>query len=170
MRPHRMALLLTGALAFSSIATASPSSARPAHCLVPGEQRTIQVEVKLLDKAVKRGKVVRIEARTYRPAQKDFLGSGAELPPGTPMDPVGPVRLTVGVLSGNGYVYQGLFAMTNDKGYALVKVKLKPYHEPGKADVRVRAFIDHFSEQPANTCVELQECGITEVFDAFTIR
>jgi hypothetical protein len=139
--------------------------------MVPGEQRTIEVEVKVLTKSVKRGRVAKIAVRTYRPAQKDFLNSGVDTPSGVPKEPVGNVRLTVGILTGNQYVAQNVANQTDDEGKRTVKVRLWKVHRTGPAELRVRALADHFSEQPiGNTCVEAQEGGYTEVMNAFTVR
>jgi hypothetical protein len=164
----QVTLLVIALLSNLAIASA-PASAHP--CVVPGEQRTLEVKVKVLTKHVKREQVAKIEVRTYRPAQEDFLGQeDADMPPGTPMEPVGNARLTVGVLTGNQRVSQTLASITNDNGKRVVKVDLFDYHFPGPAELRIRAQIDHFSEQPQGTCVELQEGGYQEFKNAFTVH
>ena len=166
----RWTLLLTSALTLSSFAAAPSTLARPHGCLVPGEQRTVEVKLKVLDKVVARGDIVRIEVRTYRPAQEDFLGSGASMPAGTPMQPVGDTPVTLGVLTANEIIAQNVAIRTDSEGRRLVKMKLGSYHKKGPAVVRARAKIDHFSEQPVGTCVELQEGGYAELRNALTVR
>ena len=170
MNRRRRASALLAVLLGSAFVGASPTPSL-GHCMVPGEQKTIEVEVKVLTKRVKRGQVAKFEVRTYRPARENFANSGANLPPGVvPMQPAGGVRLTVGVLTANETIAQNLAEQTNDEGKRLVKMKLGSYHRPGAADLRVKAFLDHFSEQPANTCVELQEGGFAEIDKAFIVR
>jgi hypothetical protein len=170
VKGSRKAALLAGALALSSI-TAGPSAlARPAGCVVPGEQRTLEVKVKVLNKVVARGEVVRIQVRTYRPAQDDFLDLGVTMPPGTPMEPAGDTTLTVAVHSANQYRTQAMASETDSEGKRIVKMELGDHHKKGSGDVSVRAKLDHLSERPANVCVELQEGGYTEVMNALTIR
>jgi hypothetical protein len=132
----------------------------------PGPQKTIEVEAKALTKVVKRGKVVKIEVRTYRPAQKDFATTGVDLPPGLPMQPAGDMPFTLGVLTGNGYVYQNIANKTDSEGVRVVRMKLEKYHKPGAAELRVRAFLDHF---PNGQCIEAQEYGYIEIKNAFTV-
>lgn len=161
---------MVGAFALSATAIA-PSNAAPAPgCFVPGEQNTIEVQLKVLDKVVARGEVVRIEVRTYRPAQKNTLNSGADLPPGLPMQPAGDIPLTVGVLTANERISQNIATKTDSEGKRLIKMKLGHYHRKGRAVVRGRARVDHFSEQPVGTCVELWEGGYTELRDALKVR
>jgi hypothetical protein len=137
---------------------------------VPGVQKTIEVEVKVLTKNVRRGKVAKFSVKTYRPAQKNFMDSGADMPPGGPKEPVGHVRLTVGVLTGNERVAQNLAEQTDDEGKRTVRMRLWKEHYRGPAELRIRALVDHFSEQPTGTCVEAQEGGYTEIENAFTVR
>jgi hypothetical protein len=163
-------LVLAGALALSTIAVVPSGVAGASGCVVPGEQRTIEVRLKVLQKTVNRGKSVPIEIRTYRPAQTDFLGTGVDLPPGLPMEPVGNVNITLAVLTANEYVSQAIATRTDAEGKRLVKFKVATYQRKGPAIVRARALVDHFSEQPVGTCVELQEGGYTEVRNALTVR
>jgi len=159
--------LLAGLVAASLLAPASLGSNLALACnSAPGPQRTIEVQAKALKKVVKRGKIAKIEVKTYRPAQKDFLSSGTDIPPGTPMQPAADVPFTLGVLTGNGYVYQNVANRTDSEGKRVVKMRLEKYHRSGTAELRVRAFIDHL---PNAQCVEIQEYGYTEIEKAFTV-
>ena len=169
MRAGGKSLVLAGAVALSTLATGPAGIAR-AHCYAPGVQRTIEVKIKVLDKVVARGEIVRIEVRTYRPAQKDFLELGVDMPPGTPMEPVGNVRITLAVMTANQYRSQAIATQTDDNGRRLVKMRLESYQRKGPGDVSARAFLDHFSERPANVCVEAQEGGYTVVENVLTVR
>lgn len=169
-RSHRLIIisictvLLLAAMPLGLKATANA-------CAAPGPQRTMQVEVKALTKVVKRRNIAKIEVRTYRPAQENVLDSGVDLPPGVvPMQPAGDVRITVGVLTGGGFVYQNVPGSTNSEGVAVVKVRLQSSHKPGSAEVRARAFLDYFDQNPGGACVELQEYGYTEQKNAFLVR
>ena len=165
-----MKLLVAGALALSLTSVIPTATARPHGCLVPGEQNTIEIQLKVLDRVVARGEVARIEIRTYRPAQKNTMNSGADLPPGVPMQPAADVRLTVGVLTANERIAQNIATQTDSEGKRLVRMKLERFHRKGKAVVRAKARIDHFSEQPVGTCVELWEGGYTELRNSLTVR
>lgn len=134
----------------------------------PGPQKTIEVQAKALKKVVKRGKVARVEVKTYRPAQRDFANSGTDIPPGVPMQPAGDIPFTLGVLTGNGYVYQNVASQTDSEGKRVVKMRLERYHKPGPAELRVRAFIDH-TPQTSGQCVEVQEYGYMEKKNAFKV-
>jgi hypothetical protein len=158
------------ALVLSSFAIAPSAPAGEPSCFVPGEQNTIDIQMKVLDKVVARGQTVRIEVRTYRPAQKNFLNSGVDLPPGLPMQPAPDTPVTVGVLTANELIAQNIATKTDSEGKRLIKMKLGHYHHKGRAVVRAHSRIDHFSEQPIGTCVELWEGGYTELRDALTVR
>lgn len=160
-------LLLAALVASSLLAPASFGSSPVSACgAAPGPQRTIEVQAKALKKVVKRGKVAKIEVKTYRPAQKDFAGTGIDMPGGTPMQPAGDMPFTLGVLTGNGYVYQNVANKTDSEGKRVVKMKLEKYHKPGSAELRVRAFIDHL---PNGQCAEIQEYGYIEKKNAFKV-
>jgi hypothetical protein len=162
--------MVAGALALSLAAVVPSATARPHGCLVPGEQNTIEIQLKVLDKVVRRGETVRIEVRTYRPAQKNFVGTGVDLPPGLPMEPAPDTPVTVGVLTDNEHIAQNIATKTDSEGKRLVKMKLGYYHHKGPAVIRAHSRIDHFSEQPVGTCVELWEGGYTELRDALKVR
>jgi hypothetical protein len=162
---------LAGILAAGALVVPSSLGLAPAVACsdsAPGPQRTLEVQAKALNKVVKRGKVVKIEVKTYRPAQEDFAGTGTTMPPGVPLQPAGDVPFTLGVLTGGGYVYQNIASKTNADGTQLVKMKLERYHKPGPADIRVRAFVDH-SPSTSSSCVEIQEYGYSEVKNAFKV-
>lgn len=166
-RGARLALsaLVASALLLPVSASTSPALACGAGA-APGPQKTIEVQAKALKKVVKRGKVVKILVKTYRPAQKDFMTTGLDLPPGTPMQPAADMPFTLGVLTGNGYVYQNVASKTNSQGKRTVKMKLEKYHKPGSAEIRVRAFVDHL---PNGQCAEIQEYGYMELKNAFKV-
>lgn len=169
LRGTRVALAGMVAAALLAPASAGLSPAFGCGATAPGPQRTLEVETKALTKVVKRGKVAKIEVKTYRPAQENFLSSGVSFPPGVvPLQPAGDVPFTLGVLTGGGYVYQNLASKTNADGLRVVKMRLEKYHEPGSADVVVRAFVDH-SPQTSSQCVEMQEYGYKEVKKAFRV-
>jgi hypothetical protein len=163
-------LALAGLVASTLISPASLGSAPAFGCnTAPGPQRTIEVQAKALAKTAKRGKVVAIEVKTYRPAQKNLLDQGIDVPPGTPMEPATDIPFTLGVLTGNGYVYQNIASQTDSEGKRVVKIKLERYHKRGSAEIRVRAFKDH-TPQLSGQCVEIQEYGYLEVPNAFIVR
>jgi hypothetical protein len=167
---RRTRIGLAGMVAAALLAPASAGLSPALACsTAPGAQRTLEVQGKALTKVVKRGKVAKIEVRTYRPAQEDFLSSGVDFPPGVvPLQPAGNVPFTLGVLTGGGYVYQNLASITNDDGVRVVKMRLEKYHDPGPADIVIRAFIDH-TPQTSGQCVEVQEYGYREIKKAFTV-
>jgi hypothetical protein len=160
--------IVAGLVAAALLTPASAGSAPALGCNAPGPQRTLEVRAKALNKKVKRGKVVAVEVKTYRPAQKDFASTGADMPAGTPLQPAGDVPFTLGVLTGGGYVYQNVANQTDSEGGRVVKMKLEKYHKPGMAEIRVRAFIDH-TPQLSGQCVEVQEYGYTEIKKAFRV-
>jgi hypothetical protein len=162
-------LILAGLVASALLAPASVGSAPALGCNnVPGPQRTLEVKARALNKKVKRGKVVSVEVKTYRPAQKDFASTGVDMPAAVPLQPAGDVPFTLGVLTGGGYVYQNVANQTDSEGERVVKMKLEKYHRPGMAEIRVRAFLDH-TPQLSGQCVEMQEYGYTEVLKAFKV-
>lgn len=172
MRQHRggAKIALAGLIASAAFAAPAYLGAAPALACgaAPGPQRTLEVQAKPLSKVVKRGEVAKVEVRTYRPAQQDFLGTGIDMPAGTPMEPAGDIPFTLGVLTGGGYVYQNVASKTDSEGKRIVKMRLAKYHKPGSAEIRVRAFIDH-SPQTSGQCVEVQEYGYTELENAFQV-
>ena len=169
MKHRRGALFLSAVVSAALIAPASVGSAPALGCAAPGPQRTLEVTVKSLTKVVKRKNIAKIEVRTYRPAQENLADTGLNLPPGTPMEPAGNIPITVGVLTGGGYVYQNVANQTDSEGVRVVKMRLESYHKPGSAELRARAFIDH-SPNTSGQCVEIQEYGYTEQKNAFLVR
>ena len=167
---HGARFALAGMIAAALIAPASVGVAPALACnTAPGPQRTIEVEAKALTKVVKRGKVAKIEVKTYRPAQEDFASTGISFPAGTvPMQPAGNIPFTLGVLTGNGYVYQNIASETDENGVRVVSMKLEKYHRPGSAEIRVRAFLDH-TPNLSGQCVEIQEYGYVEIPKAFKV-
>lgn len=162
---------LAGIVAAALLVPVSSSlNAALACSAAPGPQRTIEVQAKALTDVVKRGDVAKIEVKTYRPAQEDFAGTGVSFPAGTvPMQPAGEIPFTLGVLTGDGYIYQNIASETDETGTRVVKMKLKKYHTPGSAGLRVRAFRDHTSGMDTQ-CVEIQEYGYIQKEDAFIVR
>lgn len=164
-------MALSAVVASALLAPASLGSAPALGCAgsVPGPQKTLEVQAKALVKSVKRGKIAVFEVRTYRPARKDFAGTGLDIPAGVPRQAAGDVPFTLGVLTGGGYIYQNVANKTDSEGKRVVKVKLKAYQKVGWATIRVRAFIEH-TPQTSGTCVEFSEVGDAEVRKAFRVR
>ena len=162
-------LALAALVASALLAPASLGSTPAFGCSsAPGPQRTLEVEGEALTKVVARGAVAKVEVKTYRPAQERFLDN-IDFPPGVvPMQPAGDVPFTLGVLTGNGYVYQNVASATNADGVKVVKMRLEHYHKKGFAEVRLRAFVDH-SPQTSSQCVEIQEYGYKEIPKAFKV-
>ena len=124
--------------------------------------RTLHVEAAPSAKSYKVGGTVKVDVTVTRPAEEDPTGSGVPLPSAAPA-PVADVNVGVGVSVGD--VFLPGFARTDAAGKATVKIKVKSYTSPGKADVTVYAYDTTLN----TTCLRLEENGYRAYPKMFSI-
>lgn len=124
--------------------------------------KTFHIEAKPAQKTAAIGDTVKIKANVTRPAKEDPLGQGI------PMDrpyvtPAEEINVGVGLLVGD--VFLPGFAVTDENGDAVIKIKIERYVKPGPVDAAFYAW-DTTAESP---CFTVQENGFRPYQDFFKI-
>lgn len=164
MKLRALALAVCFAATAVAPSLAAPTAAALPCGLNPEPVRTLKVQAKASKKAYRRGTPAEIKVKVTR-FYEDPSDKGYPLP----LPEAGPaegVTLSVGIYSADGTIYQTQGAITDDQGKSTMRMKLKPYHEPGPADIQVGARKDHYSEQ----CITIIEYGYFEKSKFFRIK
>lgn len=103
-----------------------------------------------------------LHVKVTRPAHKDPADLGIEIEP-PHSEPVADVSVGVGAYVGDTFLIG--YGITDDKGKADIKIKLKNYVETGSADVDFYAWKRAFT----STCVIVDEIGYRSYEDMFTV-
>lgn len=124
--------------------------------------KTFHIEAKPTAKIVPVGDTIKVKTNVTRPAQEDPLGQGI------PMDrpyvtPAEGVNVGVGLLIGD--VFLPGFAITDENGDAVIKIKIERYVKPGPVDAAFYAW-NVVQETP---CATIQENGFRPFSDFFKV-
>jgi hypothetical protein len=125
--------------------------------------RTLSVTAAPVKKTYKVGDVAKVKVTVSRPAGEDPFGNGMTIPQPVAA-PASDVYVGVGVNLGN--VFLPGFAVTDVQGKATVKIPLKSYAPPKKAQVSVYAYTTDLD----TACLRLEENGYEEYKSMFSVK
>ena len=177
-----MRRLVIAALVAGSIASVAPSSSAAVlgpdrstmRCVGQARQimrqndmevvslKSLHIEAATAKKSYRLGEIAKFPVVVTRPAENDPLGQG--IPMDRPMvEPAANVNIGVGLLIGE--VFLPGFAVTDENGEALIKVKIEKYVKPSVAHGSFYTW-NVIQDTP---CLKLEESGFLPIQNFFTV-